>query len=81
MYYGNQIIYDLDKKKLVELSNPDSVFAWDTSQYPKHHTHLIWTNTRKVYVSEGGLTGAEYLLERGEIEPAKSSQNLQTVPQ
>lgn len=80
MYYGNQIIWDLDNKKLVQLSNPDSAFAWNTEQYPKRHTHLVYTDKAqpkgqvgRIFVAEGGLAGAEYLLERGEIIPAKEA--------
>lgn len=72
MYYANQIIWDIDKKKLVELSNPGDVFAWDASQYPKNHTHLIYSKEPgKIYCCEGGMAGAEYLMERGEILPAR----------
>lgn len=71
MYWANQIIWDLDNKKPVQLSNPDSAFAWDGSQYPKNHTHLVWKKTGKTYVNEGGLTGAQYLLENGEIGSSK----------
>ena len=72
MYYANQIIWDIDKKKLVELSNPGDVFAWDGSQYPKNHTHLVYTKQPdKTYCCEGGMAGAEYLMERDEIRPAR----------
>lgn len=77
MYYGNQIIWDLDEKKLAQLDNPDSVWAWDASQFPKRHCHLVYTDKAQankagdIYVSEGGLNGAEYFLEKGEIKPSK----------
>ena len=76
MHWANQILFDLDKKKLFQLSNPDSTFAWDTTQYPPRYTELIYTASAKghksgsYYCADGGLTGAAYLLERGEIEPA-----------
>ena len=71
MYWANQIIWDLDNKKLVQFSNPDSSFAWDVKQYPKNHTELIWKSSGEIYVNEGGLAGAKSLLKRGEITPAK----------
>ena len=71
-YYSNQIIWDLDKKTLVQLDAP-GVFAWDPGV--KRHSHLVWIagpQAGTTYVCEGGLTGAEYLMERGEIAPAKT---------
>lgn len=71
MYYGNQIIYDLDKKKPVQLSNPHTSFAWNTSQYPKRHTHLVYKKTGRIYVNEGGIGHCRTLLKRGELIPGR----------
>ena len=76
MHYGNQILYNLDTKTLFQLHNEDSVWGWDFTQYPPNYTELVWTEKAQggkkpgsIYVADGGLVGAEYLLQMGELMP------------
>lgn len=80
MHYGNQILYNLDTETLFQLNNPDSVWSWDFKQYPSRYTELVYTRKAQggkkpgeIYCADGGLIGAEYLLQCGEITPRAKS--------
>jgi len=75
-YWSNQIIWDLDKNELFQIKG-EGTFAF-FEELPERHTHLVYTakfqggKPGSIYVADGGLTGAAYLLERDEIRPANT---------
>lgn len=70
-YWSNQIIWDIGRKRLVQLKGT-GVFYFGV-KLPKRHCHLKYVKDNRTYVNEGGMAGAKYLLEQGEIAPARTT--------